>query len=201
MSGTFPTIPAPIAVAISSASPSMVSTSHALNQQTRTRNAQRWSFTVTYPRGRPEAEIRALWAFLIAQKGRAGSFAFNFQTMFNRGVNNGAGLVNGGSQAGQSVATDNWTAGDWVAIGDFIQFGSDPKVYVTTADCYADSGGAMTLAIVPTLVVAPANNAAIKLHRRNAPLAWTVGLTSDAVSIDINQCEKYGLELELMERV
>lgn len=201
MSGAYPTTPAPISVSIASASPSMVSTSHALNMQTRTREAQRWAFTVEYPRGRPAAELRALWAFLIAQKGRAGSFTFKFQTMFNRGANNNAGLVNGGSQAGASVATDGWGAGDTVLAGDFVSFGSDPKVYIASADCTANGSGVMTLAIVPMLIKAPANNAVINLHTAAAPLTWTCGLTSDSVAVDINHCEKYGLEVELQERV
>lgn len=201
MSGTYPDTPAPISVSIASASPSMVSTSHALNVQTRSRGAQRWAFVVTYPRGRPSAEIRALWAFLIAQKGRAGSFGFRFQTMFNRGTNNNAGLVNGASQAGQSVVTDGWDAGDVVAAGDFVSFGTQPKVYIATADCVADGSGNMTLQIVPMLVAAPVNNAAVNLHRAAGPMTWTCGLTSDSVNIDINHCEKYGLEVELQERV
>jgi hypothetical protein len=201
MSGTYPDTPAPIAVSISSASPSMVSTSHALNVQARSRGAQRWAFVVTYPRGRTAAEIRALWAFLIAQKGRAGSFGFRFPTMFNRGVNNNAGVVNGSSQAGQAVITDGWAAGDIVAGGDFVTFGTQPKVYMATSDCVADGAGAMTLQIVPMLVTAPVNNAAVNLHRAVAPLTWTCGLTSDSVTIDINHCEKYGLEVELQERV
>ncbi len=201
MSGAYPTTPAPISVSISSASPSMVSISHALNVQTRTRNAQRWSFSVLYPRGRPAAELRALWAFLISQKGRAGSFTFQFQTLFNRGVNNGAGLVNGGSQSGQTVATDGWSAGDTILAGDFVSFGTDPKVYMATADCTANGSGVMALAIVPTLVTAPANNAAVNLHTRAAPLTWTCALTTDSVDIDINHCERFGLEVEIVERV
>lgn len=201
MSGTFPSTPKPIAVTVSSVAPSMVSTSHALNRQARTRNAQRWGFSLTYPKGLPRDELRALWAFLIAQKGRSETFTFYLPTMYNRGAGGGPGAVAGGSQAGAGVNTDGWVPGAAVMAGDFVSFGSHKKVYAVTADAAADGAGLLTLAIVPPLVQSPSDNAVVNLHSKAVPMAWTCALTTDSVQIDIDQCEQFGLELELEEVV
>lgn len=201
MSGTFPTSPLPIAVTVSSVAPSMVSTTHALNRQARTRNAQRWGFTLTYPRGLPSAELRALWAFLIAQKGRSETFTFYLPTMYNRGAGGGPGAVVGAGQTGPSVATDGWVPGAGIMAGDFVSFGSHKKVYAITADSVADGSGLLTLPIVPPLVQSPSDNYKVYLHAKGDPIGWTCALTTDAVQIDLNQCEQYGLEIELEEVV
>jgi hypothetical protein len=201
MSGTFPTTPEPISVTVSSVAPSMVSTSHALNRQARTRNAQRWGFSLTYPKGLPRDDIRALWAFLIAQKGRSETFTFYLPTMYNRGAGGGPGAVVGAGQTGPTVATDGWVPGAGIMAGDFVRLGNHNKVYMITADSAADSGGLMTLPIVPPLVQSPSDNYHVYLHAKDDPIRWTCALTSDAVQIDIDHCEQFGLQLELEEVV
>lgn len=199
MSGTLPAEPAPIAIRVGQIAPAFVSVTHSLNRQVRTRNAQRWTFKVQWPR-RPAADMRDLVAFLQSQGGPAGSFAFALPTLFNRAAGAGTPLVNGASQVGASLITDGWFPGLVVLRrGDFLQLAGSAKVYQMTADATADGSGNATLSIWPPLIASPANNAAIALHELGAPISWTVALTSQDLAIDLDHCERHGLEIDLIE--
>ena len=200
MPGTFPTTPRPFSVEISSLSPTVSSVAHNLRRQVRTRSVQRWAFRLVYPRGLPLAELRALWAFLVSQGGRAGTFAYSLPTHYNRGAGGGSPLIVGAGQVGASILTDGWPVSAAVlAAGDLVRFDLDSKVYMVTADISSNGSGAATLTIWPPLMKSPADNAAITLHTAAAPLSWTCAINDDDVRIDVNHCEKYGLEIELIE--
>ena len=201
MPGTFPTTPRPISIEITSFFPTQSSVAHNLTRQVRTRNVQRFAFRLVYPRGLPVDEVRELWGFLVAQGGRAGTFAYALPTHANRGPGGGTPAVVGAVGAlSSTVTSDGWTASTTVLRrGDLVQFSGHAKVYVLTANATSDGSGAATLSIIPPLMAALADNAVISLHTAAAPLSWTCALNSDEVRIDVNHCEKYGLEIELIE--
>lgn len=197
---TFPTTIKPSSAKLVSVSPTMVSTTHALTRQVRTRDAQRWAIVVTYPPHNRADAYREMWAFLIAQGGRAGAFEYKFPTMFNRGDWAGSPLIAGAGQAGPSVNLDAFTPGATIKAGDLFKIGStQKKVYMVTTDTTADGSGLATVSIWPPLAATPSDNAVITGHWSGAPIGFNVSLADDKFGIDIDQCERYGLTLELEE--
>lgn len=130
--------------------------------QTQVNEGQRWllSFTVaSYKR----AEAAAWLAVLTALNGREGSFLFGdpYETT-PLGVATGTPLVKGGSQTGDELDTDGWTAGvtgilkagDWIGLGS----GASSRLHRVLADVDSDGSGNATIPIWPMLRESPSDN-------------------------------------------
>ncbi len=203
MSGTYPSSPIPISVVIRSVQPSYVSVSHALTVQRRTRNAQRFAIELIYPPVASWDSFAPLWAFLLAQKGRAESFTYTLPVaiMPARGTWSGTPLVNGASQTGESIDLDGFTPSDTgvAKAGDLIWFGSGKKVYTVTADADANISGEAAVSIQPALVVSPGDGDAVSVHKSTGGIDFTMSLSAEDLSLPLQHCIRYGIQVELAE--
>jgi len=149
-------------------------------QQTYRHQGEWWEFEAALPvmlRAQAEAWIAALTALF----GRHGTFLFGDPDgKTGLGTFTGAPLVNGTGQAGNTLATDGWTAGSLLKAGNYIQIGTGTatRLYKILADATA-TGGAATLDIFPRLRESPADNAPIAIascrgtFRLTAPFEWS----------------------------
>lgn len=205
MSGSYPTSPVPIKTTLRSIQPTFISASHALNAQRRTRNAQRFALTLAYPARMGWDTFAPLWAFMMAQKGRAESFTFTLPTsiMPARGSWSGTPLVNGASQTGDSIDLDGFTASQTgvAKAGDLVRFGTGKKVYTVTADANSNVSGEATVSIQPPLLESPGDGDAVSVHKSAGGIDFSVALGSDELQIDLNHCVKYGIQVDLVEVV
>ncbi len=177
MSGTFPTGLTPSGLKLTSIAPTLVSTTHSLKRQVRSRGGQRWQLEMSYP-PLSRAQAAPLFAFLTAQRGQYETFTIAIPGYGEpQGTWAGAPLVKGAAQSGRSVALDGFTAGATVKAGDLVQFASATKVYMVTADATADGAGELALAIEPALLASPADNAALTCRN----IAMTCALAADTM--------------------
>jgi hypothetical protein len=164
---SYPTTPKPSSIKITSEATAFVSVTQNLRRQVRTTGAQRWNFELTYP-PLNRSDFAPLWAFVISQKGKYGSFTFIPPIYGNTSgtasgtllVNNGAGYAVGSS----TIACDGLTG--TLKAGDFIKFGGHDKVYMITADATT------SLSIEPSLITALVDDEAISYNS----VSFTVSL-------------------------
>lgn len=105
-------------------------------------------------------------AFIASLKGRLGTFLLTpAGSGTARGIATGTPLVNGGSQTGNTLITDGWTAGQTgiLKAGDYIQLGTGATstLHRVLADVNSDGSGNATFDLAPKIITAPADNAAI----------------------------------------
>lgn len=181
----------------------MVSVSHALSVQRRTRNAQRFAIELTYPSAMSWETFAPLWAFLMAQKGRGETFTFTLSTsiMPARGTWSGTPLVNGASQVGESIDLDGFTPSDTgvAKAGDLIRFGTGKKVYTVTADADADISGEAAVSIQPALTESPGDGDAVSIHKSTGGIDFSMSLSADDLALALPHCVKYGIKIDLVE--
>lgn len=196
MSGTFPTNPAPSAMSLRSIQPSLVSVSHSLKRQTRSRGGQRWGFALQY-RNRTRAEMAALISFALLQRGQYGTFTYVPTTLGNpQSTVSGTPLCSGATASGRSITTDGWAISRTVMkAGDFIKFASHAKVYMLTADVVSNGSGAATLSIEPALYAAVADNDAVTV----SSIPFTVAFSADTHEIALGQGGVFDWSCELVE--
>jgi hypothetical protein len=161
---------------------------------------QFWEADVTLPpMKRADAEY---WiSFLMKLNGPFGTFLLgdpNGGTA--RGVATGTPVVNGGSQTGNELITDGWTAGQTgiLKAGDYIQLGSGAtaKLYKVLDDVNSDGSGNATLTIWPSLRSSPSNNATITVSNPKGVFRLTV-----APYWDINEAAIYGITFGAREAI
>lgn len=197
MSGTYPTDPAPRDVSLRSVQPTLVSTAHSLQQQVRSRGAQRWAIRLDYP-ALTRPQWAPLFAFAMAQRGQYETFTLALPVLTTpQGTWAGSPAVKGAGQTGRSVAVDGFTAGATVKAGDLCQFAGDAKVYMVTADATADGAGEATLAIEPALQATPADDAAVA----SSTAVFTVAFASDVREATMVPGKILALTVDLVERV
>jgi len=164
----------------------------AYNQQTQQNQGQRWMFDVQLPiMTRANAMI---WqAFFLSLNGRQGTFTMGDPAnTAPQGIGTGTALVNGASQAGQSLITDGWTAGQTgiLKAGDWLQLGTGltSRLYRQLVDVNSDGSGNATLTLWPNVALgnSPADNAPITVQN-------TVGLfrLMDVVPFSVDNATMY----------
>lgn len=196
MSGTFPSTPYPSSMRLRTIQPSLVSVSHSLKRQTRSRGGQRWGFALEY-HNRTRAEMAQLVSFAIAQRGQYETFSFVPATIGNpQSAVSGTPLCNGATASGRSVTTDGWAISSTVMkAGDFIKFASHAKVYMLTADVTTNGSGEATIAIEPALYSAVANNEALTV----SSVPFTVAFGADTHEIALGLGGVFDWSCELVE--
>ena len=198
MSGTFPSSPAPSSVKLGTIQPTLVSVGQSLKRQTRTRGAQRWKATLSWP-NRTRAEFAPIWAFLMAQRGQWDSFQIvlaGHDTPQGSWAG-GAPLVDGAAQTGRTVNLKGFTPSQTgvVKAGDLLKFG-DTKVYIATADANSTAAGKVVgLAIEPALMVSPADAEAVVY----TSVPFTMALASDVNDYQVQPTPLYAFSIDLME--
>jgi hypothetical protein len=120
---TFPSTPKPSSAKIRSNSPTFVSIAHNLRQVVSTRNAHRWGIELDFPPMK-RADFAALWAFIVGQRGRAGSFDITLPQHAARGSWAGTPRVDGAGQTGRTIQLKGFTPSQpgVVKAGDFVRF-------------------------------------------------------------------------------
>jgi hypothetical protein len=168
-------------------------------QQVYRHQGQIWEAEVSLPpMKRDEAEQVA--AFLLKMNGQYGTFLLGDPAnAAPRGVGTGTPLVNGGSQTGDGLLTDGWTAnttgilkaGDWIQLGS----GSATRLYKVLDDVNSDSGGNASLTIWPNLRSSPADNAQITVLAPKGQ--WR--LSSNDIQYSIDNASIYGITFACVE--
>lgn len=190
MSGSFPSTPVANSINISSITPTLVSLTHSLKRQARSRGGQRWTISATYaPLSR--AEFAPIWAFAQQQRGQYGIFTYEPPIYKDTsGTATGTLLVNGGDSAGDSsIACDGLTG--TLKAGDFIKFAGHDKVYTLTTDATT------TLAIEPPLMSAVADNEAVTYN--NVP--FTMAFDADIQEMGVSTAGFVSYQISLVEAV
>ena len=182
----YPTTPKPNKIKVTSSAPAFVSQTQNLRRQTRTTGAQQWNFELTYP-PLSRSDFAPLWAFVISQKGRYGSFTF-VPTVYGdtSGTATGTLLANGSAVIGATSVTSDGLTGTLKA-GDFIKFAGHDKVYMLTAD------GSTTLTIEPSLISAVADNEAVTYN--DVPFTVALDDKAQVMTADNSGFTKYKVKL------
>lgn len=175
-----PTFPLPALlreISITTYSPTLISVSHNLKRQVRSKGVHRWMIEASLPEAATRSNAAALMAFMTALRGQYTAFDIALPVIGTaRGAGGGTPLVNGADQTGRSVVTDGWPNSTAILkAGDFVTFAGDYKVYMVTADVSSDGSGDATLTIEPALEVTPDDDAAITC----SGVSWRVALADD----------------------
>ncbi len=197
MSGLFPTDLPPSSLRIRSVQPTLVSVTHSLQRQVRSRGGQRWQISASWS-GLSRADWARLFGFAMAQRGQYGTFQFQIPQIGSaRGMATGTPLVAGASQSGRTVTTDGWTAGvtGILKAGDLVKFAGHAKIYMLTEDVDSNGSGQATLVIEPALMEAPADNEAIDV----SDVQMTVAFADDVRESQVGAVPVYDFSAELVE--
>lgn len=168
-------------------------------QQVYAHAGQFWSAEVQLP-PMLRADAEAWIGFLAALRGRYGTFLMGDPANTSpRGIATGTPLVQGGSQLGNALATDGWTAGvtGILKAGDWIQLGSGASaaLHKIMQDVNSDGSGYAALDLWPAIRSAPADNAAITIT--NCKGLWRLAENQQGWDLDIAQF--YGLSFSCLE--
>lgn len=184
MSGTFPSSPKPASCLLRSFAPTLVSRSHSLKRQVRSREAHCWAATLTFP-PMLRSRVAPLFAFLVAQRGQYETFQIVLPAPYSNPQGSWAGgapLVDGGSQTGRALNLKGFTPGasGVVKAGDLFKFAGHSKVYLATADANANGAGKVAgLAIEPGLMTSPASDEAVAY----SSIAFSMANTTDLADL------------------
>jgi len=191
-----------------SITPTLVSVAHSLKTQKRSRGSQRWAFDLEFaPMTR--AEWQPIFAFLVKQRGRYGTFQWTLPTPLltplgslggSPVVNNNAGSPTASQAGTRALWTSGWTAALSAALkaGDFLlPAGGSGKVYMATEDVGTDSNGFASIQIEPALMDDIAHGAALTV----SSVPFTVSITKDSLESALALGPQYGINLELIEDV
>jgi hypothetical protein len=188
MSGAYPTTPVASSIAIIGITPTLVSLTHSLKRQARSRGGQRWTMDVAYP-PLSRTEFAPIWAFANKQKGQYGTFTYQPPIYKDTSgtatgtllVNNAAGYAAGSS----TIASDGLTG--TLKAGDFIKFAGHDKVYTLTADATT------SLTIEPALMSALSDNEAITYN--DVPFTMAFANDQQQMSVSVGGFVAYQISL------
>lgn len=196
---TFPTVIAPQKTKMRMMVAAAVSESpFSYGQQTFLHPGDKWGIDVTMPIMK-RAKAEQFITFMAKLKGRYGTFLIgDYDGRAPRGIATGTPLVNGGSQTGESLITDGWTASKngILLAGDYVQLGSTTttRLYKVLDDVNSDSGGNATLLLWPRLRSSPADNDPLTLS--NAMTQFRLDAMFDW---DANECSAYQIQFSAGE--
>lgn len=202
MSGTFPQSPGFSNMKFRSLQPTLVSVSHSLKRQARSRGgAQRWAIEADYPPDLGREELAPVFAFALKQRGQYEVFILIPPPLWStaRGIATGTPQVDGASQTGRTVNTKGWTV-DVTGIllaGDFLKFDGHDKVYMVTEDADSDSSGNAAIVIEPALMESPANEEGIIV----TSVPFTVSFASDIQEFTLTPPKSHGYKVSFVEIV
>lgn len=168
---------------------------YTLEQQVQRRPGQVWALDFSYqPLSRADAE--AIIAALCSLNGREGTFLFgDSANKTPRGVATGTPLVAGGSQTGEDLLTDGWTAGvtNILRAGDWLQIGTGAtaRLYKNLSDVNTDGSGQSVLSLWPRIQTAWADNSPLTLSFPKGVFR----LTTDGADWDVNTARRYGISV------
>ena len=151
--------------------------------------AQRFSFTVSYPPMK-RSDFAPIMAFIMKQRNRKEDFTITMPSYLNaQGNETGTLLVNGSHSASDTTIAIDGFAGDGAGrlkAGDLLKFAHD-KVYMVVEDVTSSSNSA-TVTIEPPLRTALADNSGVTYDS----VPFKVHLTSDVQEFQTNQNDADG---------
>lgn len=191
MSGSFPTDRAPSRIELRAVQPTLVSVTHSLKTQRRSRGGHRWLVRASWSQMERDYWAK-LQSFLHVQRGQYETFTWVLPVhSVPRGSIGGTPLVNNASGyavGSTSIVLDGASTSvtNWLRAGDKLKFGGHAKVYEQTADVNSSGGGAVTLTIWPPLLSAVADNEAVTVTAvpftlRNADDEFGLALAAPAL--------------------
>jgi hypothetical protein len=200
MSGNWPTIIGFSSMKFTSLQPTLVSVSHSLTRQSRSRGgAQRWGIEATYPPNLLRAELAPIFAFALKQRGQWDTFTLTPPALWAtaRGIATGTPKIKGASQAGRNVITDGWTATQTGILleGDFLKFAGHSKIYMVVDNANSNGSGEATLVIEPALMATPEDNEDIVV----TSVPFTVALASDVREFSIDDASFHEFKVSFVE--
>lgn len=146
--------------------------------------AQRFSFTVSYPPMK-RSDFAPIMAFIMKQRSRQEDFTITMPSYLNaQGNETGTLLVNGSHSASDTTIAIDGFAGDGAGrlkAGDLLKFAHD-KVYMVVEDVTSSSNSA-TVTIEPPLRTALADNSGVTYDS----VPFKVHLTSDVQEFQTNE--------------
>ena len=160
MSGTFPSTQGLRGLNFTNNQPNLISMSISGRRQAKTQGAQFFSFTVVTP-PLNTAEYKDMMGFLAEQQGQFDTFEIvlpNLSTPAGSVTGNPLRVATDIDAGLKSIAVTSGLTNktDYLKRGDLVRFGTDPKVYILTADVDTNGSGAGTLNIEPGLITAVA---------------------------------------------
>lgn len=162
---------------------------------------QMWAAQFDLPPMR-RADAEPWFAFLLALNGMQGTFLAGIAGSDTpRGIATGTPLVNGASQAGQTIVTDGWTPSQTgiLKAGDMIQLGTGLTTHLhkVLQDANSDGVGNATLDIWPRLRASPDDNAAIVVSGCKG--LWR--LASNEMPVEFSQPVIYSISFGALEAI
>ena len=196
MSGTLPITPKFQSLQIQSVQPSLTVRTISGRRQARQIGGQLWRMSVQYP-PMTRAEFQPILAFLISQRGAYDTFQVRPTVHEDTsGSGSGSPTVNGASQTGRTVTTDNWPNSTTVMkAGDFVKFAGHTKIYMLTGDVTSDGSGSASLTIEPALITSPADNEGVTYN----DIPFTVSLDSDITEFSARSNGFYNYSVDFVE--
>ena len=189
---SFPTTPTASSIKITGVSPTIISVTHSLKRQARSRGGQRWLIEAGYP-AMTRSAFAPLWAFVNAQQGQYNTFTFK-PPIYKDSSGSATGTLAvdnaSGYSAGDSTITCDGLSGTLKA-GDFITFAGHNKVYTLTAD------GTTTIAIEPPLISSVSDNEVITFN----DVAFTMAFQEDKQELSMGIDQLVGFSIKLVEVV
>ena len=151
--------------------------------------AQRFSFTVSYPPMK-RSDFAPIMAFIMKQRSRQEDFTITMPSYLDaQGNETGTLLVNGSHSASDTTIAIDGFAGDGAGrlkAGDLLKFAHD-KVYMVVEDVTSSSNSA-TVTIEPPLRTALADDSGVTYDS----VPFKVHLTSDVQEFEANQNDSDG---------
>ena len=153
----------------------------------------RWAASFTWT-NRKGAEARKLQGQLSALLGPVNTFKIAIPVSLI-GTASGTGLVNGASQTGSEIITDDWDVGQplLLAAGDWIEI--DQAVYMVTADTASDGTGNATIPISPPIRRSPPDGASVV----TSPSFYMRATKSDAANFGFTGAQVFATSLDGLE--
>ncbi|MBF0261095.1 MAG: hypothetical protein HQL97_04525 [Magnetococcales bacterium] len=201
----FPDWPRPKSIELGSNNPNLVSESHSLRTQVRSRDVHRWMFKLTYGSLNRDEEA-AIQAFCAAQRGRLNRFRYVPPVhAVPRGAASGSPKVHGSAHkrdlatGAMLVPTRGWTpsVNGILKKRDFVAFNGHSKVYMLVDDASSDASGHATLRIEPGLFAPVQDNETVIVW----DMPFVCSLEADTLSSKLTGGPWYdGIEIGLVER-
>lgn len=187
---SFPISPEAKTISITGVAPTMVSTTHNLTRQVRSKGAQRWMIDATFAPMTRE-QFAPIWAFSNHQRGQFKTFIYYPPIWQN----------SSGSAVGNLATTSDYTAGTTSGIaynglssgtlkaGDFIKFASHDKVY-----CLIYNSNT-TLHLEPPLIQDITSGDVVSFN----DVGFTVSFSSDQQVMSLSNTQLVGFSIKLVE--
>lgn len=194
MSGPFPSEPPPDKATVRSHSPTLVSVSHSLKRQARSRGGQRFAIKLSWSTIERRA-FAPINGFVVAQRGQYETFQITLPG-FTDPLGTWAGSpVVASFLGGRTVSISGFTPGATGKCGDYFKFANHTKVYILTADFTADGAGAANIAVEPAVMAILTVNEPLIAH----DVPFTVAFVGDMQEFDVAPPVLMSYEFELVE--